>query len=898
MSRRRSKLSAAAVLTAALLLTSPAALAAGYTQWAPNGIPVVPTATNKYTPQACVSDNGAIVVWAEGAPTPVLRAARLNPDGSVAWSGDVAPTGGAGQTDPQICPDGANGAYVVWEDGRRGGSDVFVQRLSSAGIRLWGDGGILVNGGAAGTYHLECRVLQDGLDGCIISWNDNSDGGRPYARKYRNNGIAEWGAMRLCTSASGLNPVDTVVLTNDGAGGAVFAWPDYRNGNEDIYANRVDSAGTLFTGDGEVICTQTSMQFQPRIIFSTMGGAIITWTDTRNGRNDIYGQRVDADFTRYWGTNGMPVCVNERNKDSVQLASDLLGGALLTWRDNPVLGDLRAQRLDVNGVTRWASEGVSICTGNFSKYAPRIVNDFIGGAIVCWYDNRSGEHAVYAQKLDAAGNLVDVANGQALSDPTLPLSSAPALCTDYVGGATAAWIRADQHLMAQRIDYTYDYYFAEGNTRTGFAEYICLGNPTEDTVSAAVIAIFNDGTAPVGQALTVDPNSRTTIYIPTLAGSANAEKDVSVRIMASRPLICERPMYFNYGGSWTGGSDAMAATSPSETWYFAEGATLPGFEEWICVYNPTGTVATLTFDFQGDTAFAVREGYVQPYSRNSFRVNELLGEGWQASLMLASSEPVVAERSMYFNYLGMAGSLNWTGGTCVMGATQLNRAYYFAEGTTRFASNALFEEWLTLQNPSLTTSITVNASYQLESGAPVNKSYTVPAQRRLTVFVPAEVGFQHDVSVKLTSDADFLAERPMYFDYLGPAGDRDWTGGSCVMGGAAPGTAWYFGEGATIAGFHEYLCLQNPSASDSTVTITYYPQGAAPISRPGIVVPANSRFTVFVNDNAGSGLQLSAGVQVTAGPEIVVERPMYFDYGGWTGGHDILGGYLFKPDVP
>ncbi len=896
MSRSGKTLNGVALVVAlALLLLSiaPVALAGSHIQWVAHGTPVQPTTAVKNNQQNCASGNGAIVVWSEGTvPNNRVKAMRLLDSGVVSWTRWVASNGTGQQANPQICPDGSGGAYVVWEDYRNGNEDLYAQRLSSTGVLQWGgNNGVAVV--TAASYQQTPRILP-ASDGCIISWKDSSvSSGMPYARKLLSNAAGAWGPIPLCTSHAAIDAGGSVEIASDGAGGAIFTWPDFRNVNEDIYANKVDSSGTIYTTDGEIICTQANIQFDPRIVFSAMGGAIITWVDTRNGNNDIYGQRVDADFTPYWGANGMPVCVNDRSKQNFEMCSDLHYGAILTWQDNYPGDDIRAQRVDVNGVVRWASEGVSLCTGNFLKYFPVIVNDNFGGAIVSWYDRRSSHYAAYIQKLDANGNLLDVQNGLAVSDPALDMAVRPAICSDGANGGIVTWIRSDYYLMAQRVDYDYTYYLAEGNTRTGFAEYVCLGNPTADTVLATVTGIFNDGTASVSQDITVGPNSRTTIFVPSLAGTANAEKDISIQVTANRALICERPMYFNYGGSWTGGHDAMAATSPSETWYFAEGTTLPGFEEWICVLNTTNTVANLAFRFQDQVSGAVRDGVVLPNSRASFRVNDLLGEGYQASLMLESDQPVVAERAMYFNYPGMPGEfLFWTGGTCVTGATQLNRAYYFAEGTTRFAPDAQFEEWITLQNPGA-ADITVDASYQLESGAPVTTSYTVPANQRLTVFVPAEVGFQHDVSVKLTSTSDFLAERPMYFDYLGWG--ADWTGGSCVIGAAAPGTAWYFGEGATIADFHEYLCLQNTGSTPSVVTITYYPQGGTPITGASLTVAANSRATVFVNSDAGQGLQLCAGVQVNSGPEIVVERPMYFNYSGWTGGHDALGGYVWTP---
>ena len=220
-----------------------------------------------------------------------------------------------------------------------------------------------------------------------------------------------------------------------------------------------------------------------------------------------------------------------------------------------------------------------------------------------------------------------------------------------------------------------------------------------------------------------------------------------------------------------------------------------------------------------------------------------------------------------------------------MGASSLGRSYLFAEGNTL----ANFDEYLTLQNPG-SSQITVSATYQMGAGQgdPVTASYDIDAGRRLTIYVPDQTGGGKDVSVALTSTSDFLAERPMYFNYQG-FGAADWTGGHCVIGAPATAPEWFFAEGATIDNFQEYLCLQNPGSSDASVEITYYVQGSGAQDPKSTTVPANSRITIPVNANAGPGLQLSARIQVTSGPGIIAERPMYFNYNGWTGGHCVVG---------
>ncbi len=427
-------------------------------------------------------------------------------------------------------------------------------------------------------------------------------------------------------------------------------------------------------------------------------------------------------------------------------------------------------------------------------------------------------------------------------------------------------------------------YFAEGYTGAGFQEYLCLGNAGIEPLTVEVTYLFTDGTT-LERSYVVPALSRLTVNVNSEVGP---DRDVSIKCEADAPFVAERPMYFDYTGageSWTGGTDAVGASGTSDTWYFAEGYTGAGFDEWVCVLNPGNVEASLTFNFQTqEDGLVVPAGsYTVPaHSRATFKANDLLqGRSYQTSLKLESDQPVVAERPMYFNYQGTA-AWGWTGGHDVLGVPSLARGYYFAEGTTR----AGFEEWLTLQNPG-GEEIIVSAVYNLAVGEPVAREYQVPAGYRSTINVADEVGDGQDVSVYLSSSSDFLAERPMYFDYQG-TGSWGWTGGHCVIGAVSAGTTWFFAEGYTGAGFEEWLCIQNPGNQEAVVVITYLPEGGAlPVTRSH-TVPASSRYTVYVNSDAGEGMSISS--MLVSDQPVIVERPMYFNYNGvWTGGSDVVG---------
>lgn len=429
------------------------------------------------------------------------------------------------------------------------------------------------------------------------------------------------------------------------------------------------------------------------------------------------------------------------------------------------------------------------------------------------------------------------------------------------------------------------FYLAEGYTGEHFQEYLTLANPNPWIAAVQVTYILPQGEKPPVD-YTIPANSRSTIDVNhELIERWGYSGDVSVKLESESLFLAERPMYFDYQGAWTGGHDVAGAASPATHWYFAEGYTGQGFEQYVCVLNPGETAANLTFNFQTqEMGEIVREGFSVPAkSRATFHVNEVLGTGYQNSLELISDQPVVAERPMYFDHAG-TNNWHWTGGHCVMGATSLSKQFLFAEGTTRGG----FEEWLTLQNPG-DSEIIVKATYQLGQGQgeQVNKEYAVEGGMRYTVFVPDEVGAEKDVSVWLTCASEFMAERPMYFRYTGYG--ADWTGGHCVIGAQSTGTQWIFAEGCTVGDFHEWLCLQNPGDQGATVEITYLTQEVGQLPVKTVAIPAGMRVTLFVNDHAGADYQLSARVKVLSGPDIVVERPMYFNFRGWDGGHDVVG---------
>lgn len=202
------------------------------------------------------------------------------------------------------------------------------------------------------------------------------------------------------------------------------------------------------------------------------------------------------------------------------------------------------------------------------------------------------------------------------------------------------------------------WYFAEGTTREGFDEYLCIQNPGDSSAKVQVYYLLSSGQVFYSK-FNVSSKSRVTVDARRDIGDA----EFSIVIDSSQPVVAERPMYFVYKDSWRGGHDVMGASAPGKEVYLAEGTTLDGFDEYVCMMNPNKDPANVVFEIQVEGSSPITTGYtVAPHSRYTVNMNETVGPNKNISIKATSDVSVVIERPMYFNYAG-----KWRGGHCVVG---------------------------------------------------------------------------------------------------------------------------------------------------------------------------------------------------------------------------------------
>jgi hypothetical protein len=334
--------------------------------------------------------------------------------------------------------DGAGGAIIVWRDVRSGvQGDVYAQRLTTDGSVSpgWPANGIALE--SLATTVLTPVAVSDGASGAIAVWRDGRGG--LYAQRINGAGTTQWTANGVRLAFASVTNFEVIA---DGAGGAIAAWEDARAGgaNKDIYARRISATGdTLWTGNGKAVCTFTGNQVFPTLATDGAGGAIIAWVDERNGASAcrLFAQRITGAGAESWTVNGIQEggSGNVFNDEDLGAAPDESGGAYLAWTEFRT-GQYRVFLQHVNSagavVAGWNAAGLEVPTGVVDA-EPVVISDGSGSCILA-----TSIFGIEAVQLDKTAS-----NGAHLWTQTVSMvngTDGPEVVSDGGGGAYTAFL--------------------------------------------------------------------------------------------------------------------------------------------------------------------------------------------------------------------------------------------------------------------------------------------------------------------------------------------------------------------------------------------------------------------------------------------------------------------------
>ncbi len=271
----------------------------------------------------------------------------------------------------------------------------------------------------------------------------------------------DYGGVPIATP---LNVQQHVCVTGDGDGGAILAWQDRRTGEDDIYAQRVDSQGnSLWTHDGVGICTAGGRQMSPRITGDGQGGVITAWWDLDDTDPSlpwrVFAQRLNGAGAPQWATNGVQVSTSAgitptlTGANPISIISDMAGGAFIAFEAAP---GPRVVHIDADGTLLGPGiDGIGLGGGVLTGGGPVITGDGSGGAIVVWAGNSEN---IVSQRMGADLSPLWGTDPVVISnDPRR--ESRPDITGSNTGGIIVSWVRQPElgdppgtQVMVQKMD--------------------------------------------------------------------------------------------------------------------------------------------------------------------------------------------------------------------------------------------------------------------------------------------------------------------------------------------------------------------------------------------------------------------------------------------------------------
>jgi len=364
------------------------------------------------------------------------------------------------QQSTEIISDYKGGAIIAWFDFRFNNPDIFIQRIDEQGYPLWGDGGkVVCTDPESQLYH---RIIEDEAGGCIITWWDYRNGNADiYAQRVDSAGNILWDSSGVPICVSLLDQEDPQIVT-DGSGGAIIMW-EFRQGaagETGLYAQRINSAGQPMWGiNGVPVATSPfpdPIQLNPKITDDGSGGAIIVWTDFSGTNGNIYAQRISSSGNILWPQNGLPICTtaaNKRFQDIINVGSEEF---VVSWNSNVSSNDweLRAQKINTVGNILWNINGLIICSPNVSFNPSAIVYDNNSSVVFAWEDRRTNPPGtIYCQKVGLDGTIHWQQNGLPVST-VVGFQLFPNLVSDSEGNTVVCWRGGSStlNIYAQKFD--------------------------------------------------------------------------------------------------------------------------------------------------------------------------------------------------------------------------------------------------------------------------------------------------------------------------------------------------------------------------------------------------------------------------------------------------------------
>ncbi len=406
---------------------------------------------------------GAFILWQDKKSNlnSDIYFLHFNKDGQVSFRSDgkAVTTNNNKKENPVAISDLKGDAIVIWKEiNDKRNSDLYVQKLTRTGLRLWNTSGIKltnsrsekidydINTDRSGTLFIsftvrnnpssysvrfqklnlngkvlsdsskgivvntgnkvsETKVIPDGKGGAFICWQENINNKSAILAQYIDAlGSKKWGNKPIILSKKNTS---TIGYSAGRINSNLYVAINYQGSTKQVYQQLVSEQGKLLWGDeGKLLTYQKGNQLNPQISIVD-SSVVVSWTNEFDKVKDVFIQKFNTGGQRLWGNNGQRILNVKGNQFGQRIISDKKGNVIIAWidkRDNNSSADLYIQKIDSKGKLVWNPDGVKIASSeNMQKSYLNLIPDEEGGAIAVFKGTVGGKNDIYGQKIFSTG---------------------------------------------------------------------------------------------------------------------------------------------------------------------------------------------------------------------------------------------------------------------------------------------------------------------------------------------------------------------------------------------------------------------------------------------------------------------------------------------------------------
>uniref|UniRef100_A0A7V2ZHG4 T9SS type A sorting domain-containing protein n=1 Tax=Ignavibacterium album TaxID=591197 RepID=A0A7V2ZHG4_9BACT len=405
---------------------------------------------------------GVFIIWQDSKSSNKsdVLFLHVNKDGETSFRSDGKSVSLSLQNkfEPQAILLNSGDLLILWKEKiSENASEIFIQKVTSKGLRLWSDYGIQLTRLNKDIKEYSVNVDKNGNTNVIfITKEINSPTNSIHLIKFNSNGNVIKNPIELLSNSESkfsdcriqsvsdkqffINWLETkdsratllfgkFTLLNDSitvnkktiskSNENVISYATTLIGNDlyinwysqekqkTIYHQLISSDGTLKWGnEGKLVTTKRGQNSNSQ--FTVMHKNIfVSWVNDYGNDKNIYAQLFDLNGNKLWKEASSAVIEFEGDQFGQKVISDNRGNFIVAWIDrrfSKQFGNVYAQKLNENGEMQWTKTGIDLGTyTNSEKSYLNLISDEQGGAIAIFKDKREKKSEIYGQKIYSTG---------------------------------------------------------------------------------------------------------------------------------------------------------------------------------------------------------------------------------------------------------------------------------------------------------------------------------------------------------------------------------------------------------------------------------------------------------------------------------------------------------------